>query len=42
MEILVLNEKSNEYPYLVAEVGSNHLGSDKLIKIDFISKKIWC
>ena len=31
--------KSNEYPYLVAEVGSNHLGSDKLIKKSILLAK---
>ena len=31
--------KANEYPYLVAEVGSNHLGSDKLIKRSILLAK---
>jgi sialic acid synthase SpsE len=31
--------RSNKYPYLVAEVGSNHLGSDKLIKKSILLAK---
>ena len=31
--------KSNKYPYLVAEVGSNHLGSDRLIKKSILLAK---
>ncbi len=31
--------RTNKYPYLVAEVGSNHLGSDKLIKKSILLAK---
>ena len=28
--------------FIIAEIGINHMGSEKLCKINFSSQKIWC